>query len=233
MAGRDITEGRGDKLGPSTANPSLGMSIAVDVGILSSSSTWQNSGESYDIAIGGLPFILATNDERQYIRQTAPFKKDQFDNGAEPGEQSLTGWWLRSQSSFHSGSGIKFYDPSAGETVAHRFADSKGVDVWTKGQATLLRDTASTHYTTGPIQTNGRPFQSVRSIQYGTTNGVLLWDEYDVDKIAADGTVTHFIDYVSGTDYAVQAICDDGTNAYWITNVTNAGTPRLRVYKKP
>ena len=233
MAGRDITEGRGDKLGPSTADPSFGRSIAVDVGILSSSSTWQNSGESYDIAIGGLPFILATNDERQYIRQTAPFKKDQFDNGAEPGEQSLTGWWLRSQSSFHSGSGIKFYDPSAGETVAHRFADSKGVNVWTKGQVTLLRDTASTHYTTGPIQTNGKPFQSARSIQYGTTNGVLLWDEYDVDKIASDGTVTHFIDYVSGTDYAVQAICDDGTNAYWITNVTNSGTPRLRVYKKP
>ena len=233
MAGRDITEGRGDALGPTTADPSFGRSIAVDVGILSSSSTWQNSGESYDIAIGGLPFILATNDERQYIRQTAPFKKDQFDNGAEPGEQSLTGWWLRSQSSFHSGSGIKFYDPSAGETVAHRFTDSKGVNVWTKGQATLLRDTASTHLTSGAIQTNGRPFQSVRSIEYGTTNGVLLWDEYDVDKIAADGTVDHFIDYNSGSDYAVQAICDDGTNAYWITNITNTGTPRLRVYKKP
>ena len=233
MAGRDITEGRGDTRGPSSSDPSLGRSIAVDVGVVSSTSVWQNTDIAYDIAIGGLPFILATNNERPYGRRTAPFKKDQFDNGAEPGEQSLTGWWLRSQSSFHSGSGIKFYDPSAGETVAHRFTDSKGVNVWTKGQVTLLRDTASTHYTTGPIQTNGIPFQSARSIQYGTTNGVLLWDEYDVDKIASNGTVTHFIDYVSGTDYAVQAICDDGTNAYWITNVTNAGTPRLRVYKKP
>jgi hypothetical protein len=220
VAGRDITEGRAER------------AIAVDVGIVSTSTYWQNTSDSYDVAVGGQPFFYAINDARPYIRQTAPYKKDQFDNGKEPGEQSLTGWWLRSQSSFHSGSGIKFYDPSAGETVDYRFTDSKGVNVWTKGQVTLLKDTATTHYTSGPFQTEGRPFQIARSIQYGTTNGVLLWDEYDVDKIAEDGTVTHFLDYAAGTDYAVQAICDDGTYAYWITNVLNTGTPRLRIYKK-
>ena len=220
MAGRDITEGRAER------------AIAVDVGIVSTSTYWQNTSDSYDVAVGGQPFFYAINDARPYIRQTAPYKKDQFDNGKEPGEQSLTGWWLRSQSSFHSGSGIKFYDPSAGETVDYRFTDSKGVNVWTKGQVTLLKDTASTHYTTGAIQTNGKPFQIARSIKYSGTNGVLLWDEYDVDKIAEDGTVTHFLDYAAGTDYAVNAICDDGTYAYWITNILNTGTPRLRVYKK-
>ena len=220
MAGRDVTEGRAER------------AIAVDVGIVSTSTYWQNTSDSYDVAVGGQPFFYAINDARPYIRQTAPYKKDQFDNGKEPGEQSLTGWWLRSQSSFHSGSGIKFYDPSAGETVDYRFTDSKGVNVWTKGQVTLLKDTATTHYTSGPIQTNGKPFQIARSIEYGGTNGVLLWDEYDVDKIAEDGTVTHFLDYAAGTDYAVQAICDDGTYAYWIVNILNSGTPRLRIYKK-
>jgi hypothetical protein len=220
VAGRDITEGRANQ------------AIAVDVGIVSTSQYWQNTSDSYDVAVGGQPFFYAINDARPYIRQTAPYKKDQFDNGKEPGEQSLTGWWLRSQSSFHSGSGIKFYDPSAGETVDYRFTDSKGVNVWTKGQVTLLKDTATTHYTTGAIQTNGKPFQIARSIEYGGTNGVLLWDEYDVDKIAEDGTVTHFLDYAAGTDYAVNAICDDGTNAFWITNIVASGTPRLRIYKK-
>jgi hypothetical protein len=215
LAGRDLTD-----------------EIVVPIGIGSTGSVWQNTDIAYDVALGGMPFVYATNDARPHIRQTAPYKKDQFDNGKEPGEQSLTGWWLRSQSSFHSGSGIRFYDPSAGETVEHRFTDSKGVNVWTKGQVTLLKDTAATHYTTGPIQTSGKPFQIARSIEYGTTNGVLLWDEYDVDKIAEDGTVTHFIDYAAGTDYPVYAICDDGTYAYWITNVLNTGTPRLRVYKK-
>ena len=138
MATRDITEGRGS----STA--SIGRAIAVDLGIVSSSSTWQNTNESYDVAVGGLPFFYAINDVRPYIRQTAPFRKQQSDIGAEPGEQSLTGFWLRSQSSFHNGTGIKFYDPSAGETVHYRFADSDNVDVWTKGQVTLLKETTNT-----------------------------------------------------------------------------------------
>jgi len=138
VATRDITEGRG------SATASIGRSIAIDLGIVSSTSTWQNTTESYDVAVGGLPFFYAINDERPYIRQTAPFSKEQSDIGAEPGEQSLTGWWLRSQSSFHNGTGIKFYDPSAGETVNHRFTDSDNVDVWTKGQVTLLKETTNT-----------------------------------------------------------------------------------------
>ena len=143
MAGRDITEGRGS----ATAN--IGRSIAVDLGIVSSTSVWQNTTESYDVAVGGLPFFYAIADDRPYIRQTAPFNKQQSDISAEPGEQSLTGWWLRSQSSFHNGTGIKFYDPSAGETVAHRFADSQNVDVWTKGQVTLLKESSNTSTSTG------------------------------------------------------------------------------------
>ena len=191
---------------------------------------------SYDVAVGGLPFIYAINDSRPYVRQTAPFRKDQFDNGAEPGEQSLTGWWLRSQMSFHSGSGIKFFDPATTDEVGHyRFADSKGIDVWTKGQATLLKDVVSTHITTGAVvgTDHQHPNQHVRSIQWSSTEGVLLHDEFDVDKIAADGTVTHYIDYISGTDRKVFAICDDGVNAYWVTNKTSGGNQRLTMFKKP
>jgi hypothetical protein len=221
VAGRDITEGRSSR------------AIAVDLGIVSSSATWQNTAEAYDIAVGGLPFFYAISDARPYRRQTAPFRKDQFDNGSEPGEQSLTGWWIRSQSSFHGGAGIKFYDPSAGETVAHRFTDSKGVDVWTKGQVTMLKNTSTSHYTTGDIESNKRPFQQLRSIQWGGTNGVLLHDEYDVDKIAVDGTETHFIDNAAGTDYPVFAICDDGINAYWVTRILDSGVDKTAVYKKP
>jgi len=160
VAGRDITEGRSSR------------AIAVDVGIVSSSAVWQNTAEAYDVAIGGLPFFFAISDSRPYLRQTAPFRKDQFDNGSEPGEQSLAGWWLRSQSSFHGGTGIKFYDPSAGETVAHRFTNSKGVDVWTKGEVTLLKDVTAAHITTGDIRTTGRRFQELRSIEWSGTKGL-------------------------------------------------------------
>jgi hypothetical protein len=220
LAGRDITEGRAER------------SIAVDVGVVSSTAIWQNTDMSYDVALGGLPFIYAINDSRPYVRQTAPFRKDQFDNGNEPGEQSLTGWWLRSQMSFHSGSGIKFYDPATTDENGHyRFADSKGIDVWTKGQATLLKAVSPSHITTESLQSNGRAWQFTRSIEWNGTKGVLVHDGYDVDKISVDGTVTHFQDYNSGSDYPVYAICDDGTYAYFVTN--RPGTPaRMYMYKK-
>lgn len=269
-------------------------------------------GYAYDIAIAGLPFFISPLDDSPYRRVTAQYRKQQIDQSREPGEQTLTGWWLRSQSSFHFGQGIKFFEPIQDESLRFQYTESKGLDVWTRGQATLLKSVASQHTVTGGIQTNGRPWQYARSIQWdkdsNTYNGILLSDEYDVDKIfpkitvsitnkaltsnvatlttsaahglstgmqivitgvdatfngeyritsvpttttftyaktAADvpsaavspaGTgvseVIHFIDYISGTDYPVHAICDDGVYAFWVTNVLASGTPRLRVYKK-
>lgn len=311
MAGRDITEGDGNVWALADDGLPIARGIA-EIGILSSSSVWQNSGESYDVALGGQPFLYAINDARPYIRQTAPYRKEQFDNNQEPGEQSLTGWWLRSQSSFHNGTGIRFYDPSAGEVVAHRFTDSKGVDVWTKGQVTLLKDVENIHPTTGSVVGTDHQHrnQHTRSIQWSGVNGVLLHDEYDVDKIypaitvsitnkalttnvatlttsaphgltvgmtivitGVDATfngtyrittvpttttftyaktasnvtstavspagvgvtdpVIHYIDYLAGTDEKVYAICDDGVNAYWITNTPQGGNQRLTMFKKP
>jgi hypothetical protein len=193
--------------------------------------TYSANAEAYDVAINGMPFFLNASDEYPYNRQTAQYRKQQVDQSNEPGEQSITGWWVRSQSSFHAGEGIKYYDPSAGETVAYRFTDSKGVNVWTKGQVTLLSSCTQGHEVTAAVLSNGRTQQSVRSIKWSGNSGVLLHDEYDVDKIdvTAPGTPIHFIDYNAGTDSPVYAICDDGTFAYWITNTTTKKT----VYKKP
>lgn len=217
---RDITEGRANR------------AIAVDVGVVATSAIWQNTDVAYDVAVGGVPFILATNNDRPYTRRTAPFKKDQFDSTNEPGEQSLTGWWIRSQISFHNGSGINFFDPATNdEKGRYRFADSKGLNIWEKGEVTLLKNCTQGHEITGAIRsTNNRPFQTMRSIKWNNTDGVLLHDEYDVDKIDVNnpGTPTHFIDYNAGTDAPVYAICDDGTTAYWITNTATKKT----VYKK-
>jgi len=282
--------------------------------------TYTPSGYAYDVAIAGLPFFISPLDDQPYRRVTAQYRKQQIDQSREPGEQTLTGWWLRSQSSFHYGQGIKFFEPIQDESLRFQYTESKGLNVWEKGQATLLKDVdGGIHTTTGGIKANGRPNQIMRSIKWteptftgastvNTYDGVLMLDEYDVDKImpritvsitnkaltsnvatlttssahnlavgmqitisGVDATfngeyrittvptattftyaktaanvpstavspagtgiteVTHFIDYNAGTDYPVQAICDDGVYAYWVTNVLNAGTPRLRIYKK-
>ena len=139
--------------------------------------------------------------------------------------------------SFHSGSGIKFYDPATTDENGHyRFAESKGVNVWTKGQTTLLKNVTEGHITTGAIASNGVVQQHLRSIKWSTFTGALFHDEYDVDKIKVTdpSNPVHFIDYNAGAGvYPVYAICDDGTNAYWVTNKTSGATTKLTVYGKP
>jgi hypothetical protein len=282
------------------------------------STNYSATGEAYDIAINGLPFFLNSGDDTPYRRVTAQYRKQQIDQSREPGEQTLTGWWLRSQSSFHLGQGIKYFEPAQDESLRFQYTESKGVDVWTKGQATLILDSDATHTTTGTLNTNLRPQQFLRSIQwkqltntgsstYNEFYGCLLLDGYDLDKIyptitatitnkaltsnvatlttsaahgfavgmeitvsgvdatfngtytittvpttttftyaktasnvtsqAATGSVysyvQHFVDYNAGTDDKVYAMCDDGVNAYWVTNVTSGGTTKLTMYKKP
>ena len=190
------------------------------------------TGVAYDMAIAGLPFFVNASDDTPYRRQTAEYRKQQIDQTREAGEQTLTGWWLRSQSSFHQGQGINFFEPIQDESLRFQYTESKGCNIWTKGQVTLLNSVSAEHITTGEVTTNGRPPQVARSIQWNGTNGILLWDEYDVDKIASDGTVTHFIDYNAGTDDPVFGICDDGVYAYWVTNQTAGGAKKIHMYKK-
>jgi hypothetical protein len=158
------------------------------------STNYSATGEAYDVAIAGLPFFLLNSDDSPYRRVTAQYRKQQIDQSREPGEQTLTGWWLRSQSSFHYGQGIKFFEPIQDESLRFQYTESKGIDVWTKGQATLLKSCDSQHLTTGGIRTNGRPWQLMRSIQWtkdsNNYDGVLLADEYDVDKIFPKITVS-------------------------------------------
>jgi hypothetical protein len=168
---------------------------------------------------------LAPTDVNPYQRETAPYRKEQFDNSREPGEQSLTGWWIRSQSSFHGGTGINFYDPTAGESIGYRFNDSQGVNPWVRGQVTLLKDTTNAHVVTTPVNTTTttKAEQHIRSIRYSNTDAILLHDGYDIDRIDADGTKVDWIDYNTGTDDPVFAVADDGLYGYFVTNDTVSG----------
>jgi len=225
MAGRDITEGRATR------------AIAVDVGVVSSDAIWQNTNEAYDVAIGGQPFFYAINDQRPYIRQTAPFRKEQFDNGQEPGEQSLTGWWIRSQSSFHNGDGIIFYDTNTGENnVDYRFADSKGVNVWTKGEVTMLKESTPLGFSPDGLDSNGRSNQYFDTIEWTSSGtryeGVLYSDNYILAKVDTAGTVINFHQIDTAIDDQFYSVTTDGKYAYWITNVVSGGGAKLTMYKK-
>ena len=105
-----------------------------------SGNAWINTDINYDVAIGGVPFLLGINDKYPYKRATAEYRKQQLDIQKEPGEQTITGWWLRSQSSFHYGAGIRYQEPIMGEHVQYMFHKSAGVEVFNTGRVTLLPD---------------------------------------------------------------------------------------------
>lgn len=99
-------------------------------------------------AIDGHPYLC----EADYERQTVQVIRQQADTSTEVGEQSLTplGLWRRSQESWHHGAGQDFLDGRQGDTPTdpHRFRSSKGVDIWTRGQVSLLHPTIKVFATT-------------------------------------------------------------------------------------
>ena len=148
----------------------------------SGATNFSSTGEAYDVAIAGLPFFLLNSDDSPYRRVTAQYRKQQIDQSREPGEQTLTGWWVRSQSSFHLGAGIKFFEPVQEESLRFQYTESKGVDVWTRGQATLLNDTASFYAGAAPAQLIG--------VNDGTNDCIVFSDGTTINKKTSAGADT-------------------------------------------
>lgn len=101
---------------------------------------WEHTGRvRYDFAINGVPFLSAANSEYPYVRQTSSFAKNQIDTANTPGEQSLQGWWYRSQNSFDLGAGVIYNDTLKDETVSRRCHASYGVDLFSEpGKVQML-----------------------------------------------------------------------------------------------
>jgi len=183
-------------------------STTVPIGSpLFSGSTYVNTSNQYDCAIAGLPFFLGISKEHQYKRETAQYRKQQIDQQKEPGEQTLTGWWLRSQSSFHYGAGIRYEEPIEGETVGYRFNKSAGVDVFNIGRVTLLPDVAkNTSITVSsgvtPIMVGGTDANGVDL--YLTATGSTL----QLTTTSGTSTLTW------GGSTSILALAQDGANYY-------------------
>ena len=200
MSGRDITEGRAAR------------AIAVDIG-LNTGTIWQNTGVQYDFAIGGIPFLAAIDDEHPYQRATAPFRKQQFDSQRDPGEQSLSSWWLRSQMSFHAGEGAAYYDPLANpysttlSTNSYRYKISRGVETMdSHGEVSLLRRPTKTQNTT-----------SAYSIETVTVSGVDNILIHDGATLKVTNGTTSAMTTISGTvATTIYSTANDGLNAYYV-----------------
>lgn len=159
-------------------------------------SRYDRSTFAADYAIGQLPWLSAANDDMRISRVTTRFQRDRLDQGSSAGEQSLSNWWLRSATSWHRGAGITFYD--ADEEDLHRFRDSYNVDVWTRGQLSLLPATT-------------RPYSAAAASSPETfSGGAWFIANSNVYAYEADGDVVD----VTAFTVTPQVLCTDGANAF-------------------
>ena len=102
------------------------------------------NSEYLPVELNGVSYAVDTSN---YRRTTIPVARQQRDNSREPGENTLdtTGAWVRSQTDWSYGAGQLYVDNE--DSDRRRFYSSDGIDIWTKGQITLLpvtEDAAST-----------------------------------------------------------------------------------------
>ena len=97
------------------------------------------NGREIDYTVAGIPFRLRIAEDSPLSLETAPVQKNQQDTEPEAGEQTLAGWWLRSQASWHEGAGARYAEARGEVKESFRYWDSLNVDPWTPGELKLLK----------------------------------------------------------------------------------------------
>jgi len=179
------------------------------------------NANAFDMAIGGLPFIMAVTDNTPYKRQTAEFRSQRVDQMRDPGEHTLggSGYWTRSQSSWHYGEGVLFAEPMEGNDneVRFRFRDSYGIDVWTPGEISLLRRSRLVQAFAGKCKvdtgadSSGVPFLVATDMAPRTSQTTAMY------KITSSGTSTALVNFSSISNETILATTSDGTYLYVAT----------------
>ena len=179
------------------------------------------NGNAFDMAIGGLPFIMAVTDSTPYRRQTAEFRVQRVDQMRDPGEHTLggSGYWTRAQSSWHYGEGVLFAEPMEGNEneVRFRFRDSYGIDVWTPGEISLIKRSTLVQAFTGACKidtgasTAGVAFLIATDLAPRTSQTTAMY------KITSSGTSTALVNYSSISNETILDTTSDGTYLYVAT----------------
>ena len=179
------------------------------------------NGNAFDMAVGGLPFIMAVTDNTPYKRQTAEFRSQRVDQMRDPGEHTLggSGYWTRSQSSWHYGEGILFAEPMEGNEneVRFRYRDSYGVDVWTPGEISLLKKTTLVQAFTGKCKVDTGADTSGVAFLVATDMAPRVAQTNAIYKITSAGTSTALVTFASISNETILGTTSDGTYLYVAT----------------
>lgn len=163
---------------------------------------------NWDCAIGDLKFLFAMSEQTPFRRETAEFRRQRIDTERNPGEQSLdSGYWIRSQASWHYGSGLTSAEPLEvnNDEAQFRYKEGGGVNPWTAGELSLLHSTSEHFAAAGTGQ-----------LLLGVDTGVIHAVGSTVTYVADDGTATGVSWGGSGT---ITSLTSDGSN-YYVADAT-------------
>ena len=175
------------------------------------------NANAFDVAIGGLPFIMAVTDNTPYKRQTAEFRAQRVDQMRDPGEHTLggSGYWTRSQSSWHYGEGVQYTEPMEGNDneVRFRYRDSYGVNPWTPGEISLLKKTTLVQAMPGKT-TLATGTNAGTSVVIAVDESTYTTQTNAMYKITSAGTSTAFVTFASIGNKTILGQTSDGQTIY-------------------
>ena len=159
----------------------------------------------FPVAINGRPYMIDTKSN-DFGRQFDARVRDSVDQSAEPGESAINpqGLWRRSQSSWHYGAGQTYSDTADAEP--YRFRSSKGINVWNRGELSLLPATtqayssasSNLHMATADGRIYGTEGQTVRyTTDWATFTTVTGTSASNIYSITSDG-YNVFFSYANG-----------------------------------
>jgi hypothetical protein len=179
---------------------------------------YEITGNAFDVAVAGLPFVMAVTDSTPYRRQTAEFRTQRVDQSRDPGEQSLSGsgYWIRSQSSFHLGQGINYAEPLEGdvEQIKFRYKTSSGVNPWQSGQLSLLKRTVLQEATTAKSQVFST---SINGVNFLIQVNNASTDTNRIIKISSDGATETVIANNTAITETILYSCMGGNDLMVVT----------------
>lgn len=166
------------------------------------------NGREIHYTVAGVPFRVATSQQVPLTLETAQMQKNQQDQEPEAGEQTLSGWWLRSQASWHEGAGARFTETGIAQglrvNATNGFWESSNVDVWTQGEARLLHATVDAGGTTNR-SVAVVPLSTAHSVVAGRVGSVVRYTNLDINTTSTNlyinGAVTFTQVVATETDW--------------------------------
>ena len=163
----------------------------------------------FPVAIDGRPYMVDQKSGR-FGRTYEQRVRDSTDDSTSPGEGAINpgGLWRRGQDSWHFGAGQQYADTA--EAKDYQFYKSKGIDVWTKGQVSLLN---ATKLSLSNASTSQHMVVCGTRVYVALNNDV----KFTTDPYASSPTWTAVVDEAGGTAAptgTVAAMATDGNKVY-------------------